>query len=382
MTSRVAASVDPDRLDALVERARREVDDGLLPSCQLAVALDGEVVLFETIGDATNDTRYCVFSCTKPLVASAVWLLMAEGGIDPAMKVVELFPEFGANGKDVITVEQVMLHTSGFPHAPMSPDVAMDRERRVERMASWRLNWEPGSRFEYHATSAHWVLAELVTRVSGLDYRDFIADRVTTPLGLPRLLGPVGAAAVDGIAELVPVGDVMSAEEIGAALGLAAFDMGEVTEDNLLRFNEPAVRTLGVPGGGAVATAADMARFYQALLHNPGGMWDADVLRDVTSNVRNTFPDPWVGVPVNRTLGLVVCGDDGEGSKRQVPFGKTNSPRAFGHGGAHGQVAWADPETGLSFAYCTNGMDRNLIREARRCVGLGSRAAVAAVVAD
>jgi CubicO group peptidase (beta-lactamase class C family) len=357
--------VDPTRLESLVERSRREVDAGLLPSCQLAVALDGEIVLHETFGDASDTTRYCVFSCTKPLVASAVWLLVAEGAIDPGMKVVELFPEFGTNGKDVVTVEQVMLHTSGFPHAPMDYDTARSRDARVAKMASWRLNWEPGTRFEYHATSAHWVLAELITRASAMDFRDFVADRVTTPLGLPRLLG-LPADAQDGIAELVPVGE---------APDLPMFDLGEVTEDNLLRMNDPEVRALGVPGGGAFATAGDLARFYQALLHNPGGLWDADVLRDATSNVRNTFPDPWVGVPVNRTLGLVVCGDDGEGSKRQVPFGKANSPAAFGHGGAHGQVAWADPATGLSFAYCTNGMDRDLIREARRCVGLGSRAA-------
>jgi CubicO group peptidase (beta-lactamase class C family) len=361
---------DPAALDVLVQRARRDVDDGLLPSCQVAVALDGELVLYETIGDAPagDDTRYCIFSCTKPLVASAVWLLMGEGAIDPAMKVVELFPEFGANGKDIVTIEQVLLHTSGFPHAPMSPDVALDRTSRVERMASWRLNWEPGTRFEYHATSAHWVLAELITRVSGIDYRDFIDQRVTGPLGLPRLLGPTGDAAVHGIAELVVVGEPPAE--------LPGFDLGEVTDENLLRFNEPAVRTLGVPGGGAFATAHDLALFYQALLHNPGDLWDAHVLRDATSNVRNTFPDPWVSVPVNRTLGLVVCGDDGRGSMRQVPFGKTCSPLAFGHGGAHGQVAWADPATGLSFAYCTNGMDRDLIREARRGVALGSRAAV------
>jgi CubicO group peptidase (beta-lactamase class C family) len=363
------------RLDfgPLLERAHREIDDGFLPSCQLAVALDGEVILFETLGEgapAGNETRYCVFSATKPLVASAVWLLMAEGRLDPAWKVVEVFPEFGANGKDVVTIEQVMLHTSGFPMAPMPALVGDTSAGRVERFAKWRLNWEPGSRFEYHATSAHWVLAELVTRASGVDFRDFIDERITTPLGLPRLLGPTGLAAVDGIAELIGVGE---------APAELPFDMGEVTEENLLRFNEPAVRTLGVPGGGAVCTAADMVRFYQALLHNPDGLWDDDILRDATTNVRNTFPDPWVNVPANRTLGLVVCGDDGRGSMRQVPFGKTNSPGAFGHGGAHGQVAWADPATGLSFAYLTNGMDRDPIREARRCIAVGSRAASAAL---
>ena len=121
-------------------------------------------------------------------------------------------------------------------------------------------------------------------------------------------------------------------------------------------------------------TAADLALYYQALLHNPDGMWKPDVLADVTSNVRNTFPDPLLGQSANRSLGLQLAGDDGKAGLRG--FGKTNSPGAFGHGGAHGQIGWADPATGLSFAYVTNGMDLNPIREGRRTVGLGSRAAV------
>src|SRR5205807_1034324 len=69
-------------VDALLERAHREVDEGLLPGCQVALAMNGEVEVFESYGDATPDTRYVVFSCTKPIVASAVWLLLAEGAVD------------------------------------------------------------------------------------------------------------------------------------------------------------------------------------------------------------------------------------------------------------------------------------------------------------
>lgn len=155
----------------------------------MALARHGRLVAFETIGAAPAEARYSVFSATKAFVAGAMWLLIGEGQIDVEHRVVDVFPEFAPNDKDVITIKQVMLHTSGFPHAPMSHDRAASRDSRIERMASWRLNWEPGTRYEYHPTSVHWVLAELIERVTGTDYRDFIEQHVTGPLGLPRLLG-------------------------------------------------------------------------------------------------------------------------------------------------------------------------------------------------
>ena len=173
--------IDKSKVDALLARARREVDEGLLPSTQVALAYEGELVAFEAFGDATLDTRYAVFSCTKAFVASTVWTLIGEGQIDPSKLVTEYIPEFGTNGKDVITVEQVMLHTAGFPHAPLGAPQWWTREGRVQRFAEWRLNWEPGTRYEYHATSAHWVLGEIIDRVTGSNFCDELERRVTAP---------------------------------------------------------------------------------------------------------------------------------------------------------------------------------------------------------
>lgn len=107
--------------DALITRIHRELDAGLIPSCQIAWARHGEIEHFETFGDSTNDTDYVIFSATKAIVASLVWVLIGEGLIDVDRPVVDYIPEFGTHRKDIITVEQVMLHTSGFPHAPMGP---------------------------------------------------------------------------------------------------------------------------------------------------------------------------------------------------------------------------------------------------------------------
>jgi CubicO group peptidase (beta-lactamase class C family) len=242
-----------------------------------------------------------------------------------------------------------MLHTSGFPNAAI-PRTASRDERRAA-FARWQLEWEPGSRFEYHATSAHWVLADIVERVTGRDFRDELHDRVTAPLRLPRLLG----APIDGVVDCARVG----APPEGF--------------DNVSSQNDPAVRATGVPGGGGLATAATVALWYQAVLQNR--LWDDTVWHDVVTNVRCTLPDPLMGVPANRSLGLVLAGDDGLHQFRYAAFGRTNSPRAFGHAGAYMQIAWADPASGVSFAFCKNGCNEDQIGDAGRVLPLSDLAA-------
>lgn len=376
--SSVVHTLDREAMDAVVDRARREIDAGLLPSCQLAIGYRGDVVLDLTLGDATSDSRYVIFSCTKAIIASAIWLLIGDDRLDPSVRVAEIVPEFATNGKDVVTVEQLLVHTSGFPRAPLGPPDWYTREGRLARFERWRLNFTPGTAFEYHPTSAHWVLAEVIERVSGTDYREFVRGRIIEPLGLMRLALGVPEGRQGDIAPLSGRGEAATPDELEAAIGVRELPLTEVTEDVLLGFNLPANLALGVPGGGAVSSAADLARFYQALLDDPGNVWARDVRLDGITEVRNRFPDER-GVPVNRTLGLVVAGDDGQSAARG--FGYTVSPAAFGHNGAGGQIAWADPATGLSFVYLTNGLDRNVLREWRRTSGLSSRAARCAGIA-
>ena len=122
-----------------------------------------------------------------------------------------------------------------------------------------------------------------------------------------------------------------------------------------------------MPGGGGVMTAATLARFYQALLHDPGGLWDPAVLADGTGNVRCTLPDPVMGMPANRTIGVVV----GNG------FGAVwgSSPTAFGWPGMGGQVGFAEPATGVSFAFLQAG-DPDPQHAFVRAVKLSNRALV------
>ena len=367
--------VDADALAALLERAQADIDAGIVPSCQIALARNGRVAASVTLGAAAPDSRYVIFSSTKPVIASAMWILIGAGAIDVDKRVADYIPEFGTNGKEVITVEQVMLHTSGFPHAPFIATQWDDRAARLGRFGAWRCNWEPGTRFEYHPTSAHWVLAELIERASGRDFREYVRTEVLTPLGLTRLQVGVAPADQGDINELVLTGEPTPTEVLQELLGIDAWPVTEVTPEALISFNQPTVRAVGVPGGGGISTAAELALFYQGLLHNPAGIWKDEVLDDAKTVVRNKKKD-WLRTPANRTLGLVLAGDDGRSNMRGM--GRTVSPQSFGHNGAGGQIAWADPTTGLSFAYLTNGLDQDQIRQSRRTTALASRAAVCA----
>ena len=367
--------IDGQRVTELIARCRREVDDGLLPSCQIALGLNGEIVVDETIGDALPETRYCFFSATKPFVAAAIWQLLSEDLLQLDAPISTYLPEFADNGKADITVEQVMLHTSGFPHAPMGPAVWATAESRRKRMAEWRLNWDPGTRYEYHPTSAHWVLAELISEVTGRPYAEEIHHRVTEPLGLPRILG-IEFEQQGGIAELTLCEGEATPDELEAVFGIRVMPPSEVNDETIIRFNDAETRTIGVPGGVGYGRAVDLAAFYQALLHNHDGVWDPAMLQNAVGQVHNNLPDP-MGVPANRGLGVILAGDDGLTNRRGL--GRTVSPRAFGHNGVGGQIAFCDPDTGLSFAYTTNGLDRHQIRQPRRGTSIASLAANCAI---
>lgn len=370
----VEVGVDPARLEALLERARREVDQGILPSCQLALARRGQLVLFETLGDAEPRSRYVIFSVTKGVIAGAIWILVGEGRLTWDTRVADVVPEFGTNGKEVVTVEQLLTHTSGFPYAPMNMEDAADRGRRLRRFSYWRLNWEPGTRFEYHPLSAHWVLAEIIECISGTDFRRFIRDRIFDPLGLVSFSLGESPERLGDVKVPVLVGDLPTPEEVAEVFGIS-IDLeavrGPVTDDALMELGKPEVVAIGLPGGGGISHAADIALYYQELLHNTAGIWKDEVIAEGIEPVSD-LPDPIRGIPSHRSRGMMVAGDPPNAQYRG--FGHGLSPRTFGHDGAGGQIAWADPDSGISFCYLTNGMDRHMIRQARRSVGLSSRA--------
>ena len=199
---------------------------------------------FETFGDATDDTRYVVYSATKAFVAGAMWALIGDGSVDVSPDASSThIPEFGTNGKDVITVEQVMLHTSGFPHAPLpllSGETSAPAGRGLRQVAA--RTGSRGRRTSTTPSSAHWVLAEIIERVTGRDFRDVVQQRVTDPAGLPRVLGERAARWRRRCTWSVNRRHPTSSKRCSAS---ASSTSARSPTDALLGFNDPAVQRVG-----------------------------------------------------------------------------------------------------------------------------------------
>ena len=154
-------------------------------------------------------------------------------------------------------------------------------------------------------------------------------------------------------------------------------NLESITEEAMLEMNEPGVRELDFPAAGLITTAGDIALFYQALLtdgraYDGTRIWQPEMLHEARRIRSGNLVDAARGITANRALGIVIAGGDGRANLRG--FGRTNSPESFGHPGFGGQIGWADPASGISFGYLTNGYDRNDLREGRRSVAVCSLA--------
>ncbi|WP_406276755.1 beta-lactamase family protein [Nocardia sp. NBC_00881] len=327
--------IDRWKLDVLLRRVALEVEHGPLPSAQVAIARHGRLVA--STGWGEQFPRYLLQSVGRTFVGSAIWKLMGEGRIDITAPVASVIPEFGTNGKDVVTVEHVLTHTAGFPFAPLGYPKMKDRELRLQAFAKWRLDNPPGDRLQFHLTSAAWVIAELVERITGRTLPDYLRSEITEPLGLGFGLGVPAAEQAATVAPMVRIGSTE----------------GEVDPWGPWFLNNPDVVAAGEPAHSVAASAADVALHYQALLHSP--LWAPGVVADAIRPRVTEVPagEQIYGGSAKRVgvgLFVVVAGPD---AGMWMP--SVGSPRTFGHGGAAYQLGFCDPDSGVSFALLSNG---------------------------
>jgi uncharacterized protein YbbC (DUF1343 family)/CubicO group peptidase (beta-lactamase class C family) len=274
----------------------------------------------------TEDTIFDAASLTKVIATTpAIMLLVQRGQIDRAKTVTSYIPEFVGNGKEAITVRQLLTHTSGLrPDLSLSPPWS-GYDKAIALACEEKLSSPPGTTFRYSDIN-FLLLGEIVRRVSGRSLPDFVADEIYKPL------------------KMVDTGYLPPADQRDRIAPT------ERAEGEMLRgtVHDPTARRMGGVAGhaGVFTTAADLARFARMML-NGGELEGVRLFQPEIVKAMTSVQTPEV-VPARRGLGW----DIDSGYSR--PRGKLFPIGSFGHTGFTGTCLWIDPFSGTFLIFLSN----------------------------
>jgi CubicO group peptidase (beta-lactamase class C family) len=379
----------------------RNLADGRELGAACAAYVGGEKVvdLWGGIRDARSgarwdeDTLVLVYSTSKGLAAMTLAMLHSRGRLDYDERVATYWPEFAQNGKERVTVRQLLAHEAGLPVVDerLDPKLIADFDRLAEVIARQRPLWEPGARHGYHGISIGWYMGELVRRVDP-EHRTlgrFFAEEIARPLELEVYFGVARDLPKRRIAriERAALRSLPGLRDMPPRMALAMANPRSVTFKAFAnpRVYSPATfdsrhyRHLEFPAGGALGTARSIARAYSAFaVREPELGITPATMAELTAPPRpprRGWHDEVLKVDTAFSLGFAR-------PHGEMDFGFSKS--AFGHPGAGGSFAFADPEAEVSFAYVMNRMGFHIANDPRekalrdallRCVGRELRAA-------
>ena len=303
-----------------------------------------------------RDTAALVFSTSKGVTAALVHRLAQRGQLALDAPVARYWPEFAANGKQAITLRDVLTHRAGL--------AAIDAALSLEDVCAWhpvcaaiaaqRPNWEPGTAHGYHARTFGWILGEVVRRATGRSVGQVLAAEAAQPLGLelwiglPEAIEPRVAPIYAPPEPSDPAQRALRDKFMGpdTLLGRALEGPSGVLPYGPI-WNTRAVHAAEIPSSNGIATARALARFYAALIGAVDGvrLLSPATLAAATA-VQVEGPDRVILIPTRFASGFAL-----------QPMLAADCPdSAFGHSGAGGSLALADPASGLAFGYVMNQM--------------------------
>lgn len=344
----------------LQQQVQRAIDDlvesGTERGLQVAVYQHGEQVVDAVAGAAdpetgrpvASDTPFYGYSTGKGATATVAHVLVERGAFGYETPIAELWPEFGAHGKETATVRHALTHTVGVPGIPAgtTPEDLCDWEKMCAVIAGSEPWWEPGTRTAYHAYTFGYIVGEIVRRATGKPISQVLREEVAGPLGIAdELYFGMPGSELGRLARLE--------DERGSAEFLASMP----DDSPILKWgpratfptadfgNRPDILMADIPAGGKMSARA-MARMYAALLGEVDGvrLLPPGRLREVSA-VAFSGVDEIMGNPVSWALGY---------APGRLGTDSPEPPTVLGMGGAGGSHAYADTATGTAFALLKN----------------------------
>lgn len=314
----------------------------------------------------SEDTLQLVFSSTKGAVATCIARLVERGALSYGDAVAEHWPEFAVNGKDEITVEQLLSHQAGLIAVDerLSFDEIMAVTPIVDALERQRPLWEPGAGHGYHAITYGWLAAELLRRVDGRRIGQFFREEIAEPLGLDFWIGlpEEHEHRVSRIEIAAPPTDPAEIEMMMALMGPGTNGYRAMSLDGVIstagdnHFNSRALHATEMPGANGITTARSLARMYAATIGEVDG-------------IRLLAPETVEAARAERVSGpdltLVQATRFGAGFWLHNPATPMIQDGSFGHPGAGGSLGYANPELGIGYGYVMNQMAANVAGDPR-----------------
>jgi len=316
----------------------------------------------------TDQTLQLVFSTTKGAAAICVARLVEAGLLDYDAPVCTYWPEFAANGKEAVTVRQMMSHQAGLPYvdAPLTFDEIMAVTPVVDALAAQAPVWEPGTAHGYHALTYGWLAGELVRRADGRTIGQYFAEDVAAPLGLEFWIGLPASEEirVSMLASAPPPTDPEEFALMMQIMGPGTNGFKALTMNGALialdpgrnHFNTREVHATEMPAANGITNAGSLARMYAATVSEVDGvrLIGPDTVEAARAEAVNG-PDACLVAPSRFGMGFML---DGE----LTPL---LSGSCFGHAGAGGSLGYADPESGVGYGYLMNQMHNGIAGDPR-----------------
>jgi CubicO group peptidase (beta-lactamase class C family) len=358
-----------DKVRALLED---QISRGIAIGTQVAAYKDGQLLVDAWAGRmgpddprlVGPDTLFPSFSTTKGVTSTALHILADRGLVDYDAPVAQYWPAFAQKGKDRVTVAQAMSHQAGLH--------AMPRPMRAEFVCDWQagLRWveasepayEPGTSTGYHAITFAWLAGGIIEHASGRSFAQVLAEEIAGPLGVDReMFVGIPDGVEDRLATLQQGGPVVEGNRSAAAAMIPPDSdfFKAMPPDGDFTWNDMRIRKACLPSANGHFSARALARMYGALAN--GGEVDGVrlVSRERIAHMQRLVTDApdrvLMGWPMRKSIGFFL------GGKTNGVHGAMG-PRetAFGHPGAGGSIAFADPEAGLSVAVTLNKMYQGL----------------------
>jgi len=340
----------------------------------------------------TEDTIVLIWSATKGMGSACLLHVLQEHKIDIERRVWDFWPEFAQAGKEPITLAQLLSHQAGLAALDRKVNV-LDYASVIDALEKQEPNWPPGTAHGYHARTFGFLVDELVRRISGIKLAEYWRKSFAGPLGLDLWIGlpekenaRVATMYAPKAGKQPEPKDRQSGPPVGRSRPVASSDFytdlatkGTFAHkvftspfglNAISAMNKPEIRALPIVSFGGIGSASALAKFY-AILANGGRMDGREFFSESTiawmTNTLTDGTDRVFQIPTAFSAGFVkdsrsvrenLTALSGQVSKRAI-FG--TSPSAFGHPGAGGSHAFADPQNGISFAYVMNQMEQSVL---------------------